>query len=352
MKIVASLFLYLCCLINPVCAQQYFEFPKVSQSADNPFDKVVVLDKRTEKETVARLKLDAATGYILLNAKPDLSIALAEYCLKTLNKADNSEKELVIVVHRFFVGEIDSINREEKEFGCFRFTADFFVKEAENQYRLIGFSDQEQCVSAYNVTDELIRTTGKTIVAAYDVVRKQPAPSDQVYSLEYLQTYNMETIKGSLPFSGTLPDTAYFDHWNDFLAMRSRPDMEVRMSKSNVSFYRINKKQKRSKLYTLPGQIFIANGKVYYGLRSAYWEMERVNGTFRFKAPVYIRKEKIGMRSGYILTLGLIGASIMAQQKDYVLEYYECEVDNRTGELIPLKKLYRLEDCSPHLSLY
>lgn len=321
--------------------------------AERPFTKVTVLDKRRDTAAVAKLKFVSEKGYQFLSTEEPLSAMLAAYCQKTFNTVEKDEQELVLVLYRFFAEELDSNTNTNTEFGTVRFSGDFFVKRSDNRYQLLGSADEYMITSAYNVTDELIQTAGSILRTGYQAVRKQPAPSDLYYSFDYVKEYDRETQKRFLPFSGTLPESAYFESWNDFLAMRSKVDMEVRVQDKEVSFYRIKQNNKKTKLFNAPGLVFVWQGKAFYRINYSYWELERRKGDFYVRVPVILQRYDLH-RDPVFFGFGLVNgrSKLGPYQVGYFNSFYECLLNPRTGELVLLKELASKEDCSPHLSAY
>jgi hypothetical protein len=342
---------------NNLSAQHFFNFPKPAKKelARKPFSKVRVLDKRIEKDAVARLKFNAHTGLELINTRNEFSEALAEYCHETLETAGPTEQDLTIIVYRFFAEELDTNTNGNREYGRFRFSADFFVGDRDGKYRLVGIAEESATAKGYNVTDELISLAGNTIQSAYRNARKQAAPSSQSFTSDFVEQYDLATISQAQPFTGVLPELACYDTWNDFLAMRRNPEMTVSVGEKpkTVGYYRVDRKGKTSKLYTNPGKIFVYNGKVYYGLRSTYWELNREHQSYYVTLPVYVQKKGPGSASviAFGIIGGIVGGMIASGTNQDVLEYYRCKVDSRTGELVPLEPVSGLKDCSPHLSV-
>lgn len=336
-------------------AQSYFVFaePAKRELAQKPFQKVLVLDKRKDTGAVAKLKFAAEKGYELLGTAQSFTTVFGDYCQKTLSKKDESEQELVVLVYRFFAEELDSNDQSNTEFGLVRFSADFFVKGADDRYRLLGASDGYAFASAYNVTDELIHAAGSAIVAGYQSVRKQASPSDLYYSWDYVKEYDRETQKRNLPFSGTLPESAYFGSWNDFLAMRSQADIEVRVTEKEVAFYRIRKNEKKTKLFNAPGLLFVWQGKAYYRINYSYWELERRGGDFYLRVPVILQRYSL-YRDPVFYGFGSVNgrSKLGTYQLGYYNSFYECMINPRTGDPLLLKELASKGECSPHLSAY
>lgn len=335
-------------------AQQYYEFPDSgkSLSGTKAFDKVTVLDKRTNKTFVAKLKYDANVGFEQFATKGDFSLELARYCRTILERENTREKELLIIVYRFFLSELDTNLNESLEFGVVRLSADFFIKSGSKGYRLAAYVDDENTVAAFNVTKRLLKAVGPAWKHAFQLARKGPSASDKEFSYEELTQFHRDSLKHKFPFSGDLPGTVAYKHWNDFLAGRIDKTVQPEFSlQGKVRNYILKNNGKRMVSARLPVQIITKEGKAYYRYRDSYWLLERLDGNCYVNIPIVLTKYNLSAIRSY-LPIGGYNTGFKGFERGQITAYYRCRIDLCSGLPVPLTELKSKADCSEHYGIY
>lgn len=325
----------------PALAQQTFDFSTDGKAlpARRSFRRVMVIDRRSDTaRLIGSIKVNAAKGYENLSVKTALADELGAYYQRNCPVRSEKEQTLVIILYAFRCAELPAQREDGRESASFHYSADFFAGDSLELYRMLGSVDTEVFVTAFDVTERTLRLPALTISRTYTILRGHREASDRNFTLKEVRAYDPADRLTTLPFSGKLPRSGYYEEWNDFLCLRPAKGIRLETVDNNVSIYRARRNGKRKAIRKPSGIVIIQRGKPYYRSHDGYREMKMGKEGFYVTTPIAPRPQEQTSTIPAQSMFGMLGTAVLSLDKKEVMPYYKCVVNARTGALMPLSQ--------------
>lgn len=347
MKKEISLILSFMLLCLDLCAQVSLQIPlnKHKKSDLNQY-RIKVVDKRADTTApLGKVKVDYRKGLEQLVAKASLSKDLEDYYAKLYPAEAGVQKELLALVYKFEAEEI--LPPLADEWGMFKYSADFFVSENDNSFCLLGAVDDTFLVTAYDVTPALLKKVAETIQIPYSKMVKNPPAIERNLNRKEFLSYQVQEKKYFKAYTTDSMPNGVYEHWNDFLALRKKQNRVVETENGGFLFYTQTEKRKKDFSNMAPYKIIVIDGQAYYKKGYNYIKMLRKGGdyyvTTKINPVVNKNADVIAYGSLYGLMGAFFAAGYLSPQGMTVAETYECKINCRTGNLIPIRKIDKIE---------
>lgn len=351
-KFIASLFVLLA-LHHEHSAQVCLKLERGNRlSFAQSVDSVIVIDKRADTTaSLGKAKVDYKKGLEPLIAVQSITKDLADYYQSKSNRPKiKGNKQLVILLYDFWAEEQFSGVPEEK--ASFKYAADYFLSDSADQYSLLGSVDTTVFVGAYDVTASLFKAIDGVLNTQYRKLSFSPSALTRKLTLEQVMLYHKEERKYIKAYNTDVLTDGAYTCWNDFLALRKTENTIAIKKGNDIKFYEKDKRGKLRCRYTVAYKIVVYNGVPYFQSSRSYCEMIKKGEDYFVTLQLTQRRNNthavalglafdFGMAMTMAMTTGMFGMVAIGHGRPLTTAIFECRVDSRTGNLMPVRTVSR-----------
>lgn len=338
-------FLLIIALSGTTAAQSYLTIVPAYRYPKSNAEQVYIADKRVDSGN--------QIGTVIVERKQSPLLVRTTFWqeLQQFFGAElNSGQQLAVLVSQFAIREFEPIGFDGKPYGSFSYAADYFLMDSAGKYRLVGSVDTQVWVVSYNLHKKLFAHVSGVLAQTIRQSLDKPLITAQQFSAEQIKNLEPNWRQQYPPFVGALPKDACFQYWNDFLELRSSPDLRAELKGRAVKCY--EQKGKGMSRYRMPLKVVAIDGRYYYRMEHTYRLIERIGNDFWIKAPVYRLRPD---HSSSAAVIAIVAVGVYAQAIPFFnaaeIAYYDCKLNANTGTLVPVLELPKKPDESTYLTI-